>query len=485
MAAASDCYTHSDVALQSTLINRCNYLAGREIPVLLTQALDGCSYSALSSLSRAYERAGADSAVDTVLTWAQAPVREVGQWNTALTSLAFAGSRQAEEALGAAVADSELQRSAAESPRWICAAAAVLACPRLHGLWPTLKSILLRPDVLAALLEHIDVSFGGSWPSQMESLPEADLAHLYAMVTDHVGPPPDTRAPAAGSVRDLRQLQNSLLVLLIDKNAMAAARQLAALATRFPNLSYLRRRAKEVAYTAADRQALSVAPSTLLRLARDASLRVISDERHLLDIVVSSLRRLEAVLQAPYGLAVALWNRNMAKAHHAEWWPCWEEDFSDLVAALLLQDIGGHRIVINREVQIQRFLGKRTDIHIQATVPGESDPLTVVIECKGCWNQDLPTALADQLVRDYLRAPRTAGIYLIGYFDCAHWNPKLREDRHRAPRDHTIGSLQREQDAQAREQRDQHGAIVTVMILDCRLPGSDDPWRARPDNSVV
>ncbi|GGR35507.1 hypothetical protein GCM10010251_59830 [Streptomyces aurantiogriseus] len=488
-AAASHCYTQDDIALRRTLINRCNNLAGRELPNLLTHALDGCSYSVLFSLTGIYERADATSAVDAVLTWAQAPAREVWQWNTVLTSLALAGNQQADEALGAIVADSELQRSAAESPRWICAATAVLASPRLHSLWPTLKNVLLQPGVLAALLDQFFATFD-EWPPEVARLPEADLADLYAIVTDRVGPPADTRASAAGGVRDPnRELQNSLLALLMDKNTMAAARQLDALATRFPDLAYLRRHAKEVAYAAADRQAVSVAPSTLLRLAGDASIRIISDERHLLDIVVASLTRLEAVLRGPNGLVVALWNRQKWQVDHAEWWPCWEEDFSDLVAAFLRQDIGGHRVVINREVQIDRpgFPGKRTDIQIQATTPPTEggDPLTVVIECKGCWNKDLATALADQLVGDYLRTPRTAGIYLIGYFDCDRWNHDERGKRHRAPRDHTILSVQHEQDARAQEQRDQHGAIVAARVLDCRLPGSGEPWRAEPGTPVV
>jgi hypothetical protein len=41
-----------------------------------------------------------------------------------------------------------------------------------------------------------------------------------------------------------------------------------------------------------------------------------------------------------------------------------------------------------------------------------------VIECKGCWNNTLPTALERQRVDRYLHTPRTAGILLTGYFDC-------------------------------------------------------------------
>lgn len=123
--------------------------------------------------------------------------------------------------------------------------------------------------------------------------------------------------------------------------------------------------------------------------------------------MLAGLDRLQAVLQGPNGLVVNLWNRKTWAVDHTDWWPCWEEDFSDLIVAFLRQDIGGSRVVIDREVQVDRpgFPGRRTDVKIQATVPGESDPLTVVIECKGCWSDKLSTALADQLVRDYLRSP--------------------------------------------------------------------------------
>lgn len=83
---------------------------------------------------------------------------------------------------------------------------------------------------------------------------------------------------------------------------------------------------------------------------------------------------------------------------------CWRriKRWSDLVASYLLQGIGGHRVVINREVQVRRpgFPGLRTDIQIEApALEGTgNDPIKVVIECKGCWNNSLDTALVNQLV---------------------------------------------------------------------------------------
>ncbi|MFF0451296.1 hypothetical protein ACFYT4_33810 [Streptomyces sp. NPDC004609] len=95
-------------------------------------------------------------------------------------------------------------------------------------------------------------------------------------------------------------------------------------------------------------------------------------------------------------MAILLWNRAAAADYNAMW-PTWEEDFSDHVMGLLKIHLGGQRIILDREVQVDRpgAGGGRTDIHIQAADPShDTEPFTVVIEAKGCWNRSLPTALA-------------------------------------------------------------------------------------------
>lgn len=491
--AAHECHHPDDTALQRTLITRCTRLAGQGLPTLLYQALDGCSEPELTSLADAFVHTAVPAAVQTMRDWAHALGRTDLQWAAVLSALALAGDRPSQEDLCTAVADPDVQRDAARSSsRWARAAAAVMGCPQLPATWPAVKATLATPGVLAALLERI-IATGprGSWPTETGQLPEADLADLYTRVTDHIGISRlvDNQFEGGFFTDAPSNLHRELLGLLISKNTPEAVRELTDLATRHPELADLRWHAKATARAVAELQAQPPVPEQLRRLAADTNLRAVTDARHLQEIVLASLDRLQAILQGPNGLVVNLWNRKTAAVDHTDWWPCWEEDFSDLIAILLRQDIGGHRVVINREVQIDRpgFPGRRTDIQIQATAPPTDgdDPLTVVIECKGCWNQDLPTALASQLVRDYLRTPRTAGIYLIGYFDCDRWSHEERRKRHRAPRDHTIPTLQHEQDARAQEQRDQHGVIVTAKVLDCRLPGAADPWRAEPDTPVA
>lgn len=48
--------------------------------------------------------------------------------------------------------------------------------------------------------------------------------------------------------------------------------------------------------------------------------------------------------------------------------------------------------------------------------------MSLVIEVKGCWNQELQTGLKGQLVDRYLRGnPRASGLYLVGWFLCDRW----------------------------------------------------------------
>ncbi|MGQ4330877.1 NACHT domain-containing protein [Streptomyces hayashii] len=487
--AAHDCHDSDDTALRHSLITQCARLAGHELPTLLHQALDGCSEQELNSLTTAFAHTAVPDGVQTLRDWANDPGRSDVQWAGVLTSLALAGDRPAQEIVSAAVTDPDIQRDAARSSsRWTRAAAALMEQPQLPEIWPAIRATLATPGVLAALLERlIAADPKGTWPSGTGQLPEAALADLYIMVTEHIG---ITRLLdyqfEGGFYTDARSnLHRGLLGLLISKTSPEAVRELTGLATRYPELADLRRHVKATAREVAELQAFPVVPKQLRRLAADTKLRTVTDARHLQDIVLASLDRLQTILQGSNGLVVNLWNRNNWTVDHTDWWPCWEEDFSDMVAALLRQDIGGNRVVINREVQVDRsgFPGRRTDIQIQAAAPPTSSSdgtLTVVIECKGCWHRDLSTALADQLVRDYLRTPGTAGIYLIGYFDCDRWNREMRRKRHHASENHTIRDLQQGQDARAQEQRDQYGAIVAAKVLDCRLPGANDPWRADP-----
>jgi hypothetical protein len=155
------------------------------------------------------------------------------------------------------------------------------------------------------------------------------------------------------------------------------------------------------------------------------------------------------------------------------------------VASFIRREIGDNRAVINRKVVVNREVGVRrtglpglrTDIHIDVppSADGSQKSLRIVIECKGCWNDELPTALEKQLTA-YLTEPRTAGLLLVGYFNCTRWNHKKRG----CPADnHDIDQVKKDQlDAAIRARAGAQAQMtVSSYVLDCRLPGAESDWR--------
>jgi hypothetical protein len=95
--------------------------------------------------------------------------------------------------------------------------------------------------------------------------------------------------------------------------------------------------------------------------------------------------------------------------------------------------------------------------------------MTAVIEVKGCWNGELFTAIAEQLVSDYmvdLKAP--VGIFLVGWFDDAQWDKKDSR-RSKVPKIGIAGALEK---LQLQSEAVPAGFKVAPVILDIRAPGT-------------
>ncbi len=94
------------------------------------------------------------------------------------------------------------------------------------------------------------------------------------------------------------------------------------------------------------------------------------------------------------------------------------------------EDLHQWGIIVNREVQIRRGVGagtgEQTDIYVDAVTQCHEEvygSVTVIIEVKGCWNNELNHAMKTQLVDRYLEDNRCQhGLYLIGWFNCEKWD---------------------------------------------------------------
>jgi hypothetical protein len=176
-----------------------------------------------------------------------------------------------------------------------------------------------------------------------------------------------------------------------------------------------------------------------------------------------------------------LWDRQRGKDIFR---PIDENALSDVITRILRTELSSAGIFANREVEISRVpgapVGQRTDILVNAVrrrPDGLSfDPIAAVIETKGCWNNELFTALEAQLFRDYMiRLRAQAGIYLVGWFDTEKWDPD--DSRRDGVPKITIDKAKEQLSRQAAAIP--QGFVIRPVVLECRVPQNISPSRAR------
>jgi hypothetical protein len=212
----------------------------------------------------------------------------------------------------------------------------------------------------------------------------------------------------------------------------------------------------------------------VLALADEPNLKLVTSPADLCQVLVEALEKFNAALHGPQTPVRDLWDRQKGKDIFR---PIDENALSDVIVRFLRAELGRAGIFVNREVEISRApgapIGQRTDILVNAVrrrPDGEQfDPIAAVIETKGCWNNELFTALEEQLFGDYMIRLRShAGIYLVAWFDTAKWDPEDGR-RGRVPRTTMVKAKQR-LDRQAAALPE--GSVVRPVILECRVPNT-------------
>ena len=252
---------------------------------------------------------------------------------------------------------------------------------------------------------------------------EDQLADLYVWLTRHFEVPKHSSGEAywAGPLEHIEMWRNAIIQLLTHRGSSRACEAIKKLQRELPELDWLK-------WVLVDAQAqtrrttwVPARPQDIIKLAADRELRLVQSGDQLMQLLVESLERFQALLQGETPEAPFLWD-NVSKLDAR---PKDENAFSDYVKIHLEKDLKERGIVLNREVRIHR--GQRTDIHVNAVIQTASgqlyDSITAIIECKGCWNSGLYDAMRDQLVGMYLRDNHCQhGLYLVGWFNCTNWS---------------------------------------------------------------
>jgi hypothetical protein len=255
-------------------------------------------------------------------------------------------------------------------------------------------------------------------------LNEDQLADLYVWLTRHFEAPPEHDSDEMRSVGPLVHIdmwRNAIVRLLTHRGSFRACEAIKRLQRELPNLDWLKWVQVDAQAEARRATWAPAQPRDIIKLAADHELRLVQSGDQLIQVLLESLKRFQARLQGEKPEAKFLWDK--VDKHSAK--PKDEEAFSDYVQIYLDNDLKQRGVIVNREVRIHK--GERTDIHVDAVVLESSgrayDSVTVIIECKGCWNPELHNAMRDQLVGRYLKDNHCQhGLYLVGWFNCEKWS---------------------------------------------------------------
>jgi hypothetical protein len=363
------------------------------------------------------------------------------------------------------------------SERSVTAGRALLTHARDGGwdvIWPRFqRDPLFGEAVISAVIDFHPVEdvIG-------RRLTEEQLGHLYVWLSGRYPhtEDPDISGMHSVSLREhIAYWRNDILNYLRLRGTPAAYQALREIQQALPGLGWLTWTLIEARALLRRREWVAPAPEHIVRLASAHTKRLVQSGRELLDVLVESLGRLEHELHGETGTVRFLWDtwtEGGVNRHR----PKEENDFSDFVKVHLEHDLKERGVIVNREVEIRRKigtgLGERTDIHVDAVVPGASadayDTVSVIIETKGSWNRSVRTAMKNQLVGRYLKENRCRwGLYLVGWFNCDAWDP---EDSRRAD----AGTMSR---AQAESHFANQAAslcvsdlVVSAFVLNTALP---------------
>ena len=408
---------------------------------------------------------------DAILEELHNPANMPAEYAAFLEVLLEAGVEPAfDHALGL-LADS----TAVTRPRTLAIADVLLRQTPVRS-WPALRTTMDSDDEFAreALL-RVATHHSLAEPFY-RGLGEGDLAALYALMA-RLFPRDDEAKRVTGvmrgfdSVGHLRDGIPSYLAGLGTEAAVTALSELIAGHPQFDYLAYdlsLAERAMRIATWS------PLSPKEVLALADQPNLKLVTSPADLCEVLVAALQKFNASLHGAQTPVRDLWDRQKGKDIYR---PIDENALSDVITRFLRTELGSSGIFANREVEVTRVpgapVGQRTDILINAvrrrSESERFDPLAAVVETKGCWNDELFTALEGQLFKNYMTPLRAqVGIYLVGWFETDKWDPE--DNRRKRVRKLPICDVQAQLDQQAAALP--QGFIVRPIILECLVPNA-------------
>lgn len=293
----------------------------------------------------------------------------------------------------------------------------------LAGSWELLKSEFDQDQPLA-----LEVLGGAETVRHRQFdnlLPEKLIGDIYLWVRQAFDPAEDPSQPAGAHVvlprEEIGLWRDHLLVALRDRGTAAAIDALAAIAAALPTDTWLQR-IQVVAMTAFSQKAWEGhSIRDLVVLARRERSALVNTEADLQTVVVNAFDEIQLELTGANPQSHLLWDTHSRR-------PKSEDEISDHLRNRLSQLTAENGLVVNREVQVRRNrtsgIPERADLQVEAAT-GKAGPfatITLPIEIKGAWHDELLTAMRSQLVAMYMTDWHvTHGCYVVLWPDIESW----------------------------------------------------------------
>lgn len=360
-------------------------------------------------------------------------------WHSILAALLTTDSRVVHEIVDASI-DGPRETPLAARAAVLAAHALLTADAEAH--WPRVKAFAgTDPEFGRKLAE----ACARTEAERIQgSLSETLVADLYSWLSGLYDPEGDEPLRGVRWISDeeqARKWRDRLLAELSRRGTAEAIRQLRQLVTLYPSRLSIAAALVEATKQHAVASWSQVRTEDVVRLLQDPARRIIRTSTDLLDVVHEVLEEVGRALPSHCEL---LWDRTPGKRPRRPsvenplipdvWRPKPEAALCAYLAHELLLRLAGRRVAVNREVLIHPTdpygAGDRTDLLVEAMPsPGDDPSITesgsvkLVIEVKGSWNDEVPTAQAEQLAGRYLpEAGTDVGIYIVGWYPIELWD---------------------------------------------------------------
>ncbi|WP_144410067.1 NACHT domain-containing protein [Cupriavidus basilensis] len=299
----------------------------------------------------------------------------------------------------------------------------------LNSIWLRLRAL---PQAVAALAAEMQVSVSG------HAVP---LLLIDAEVTEQIfeileGDYPSSSDIAYGGIvkwqHYVQHFRNACLYSLRELASRESIAALQRISERYPDRMWIASLLHDAEQKAVRDSWIPYDVQEALAALGIAKGRVVRTERELHLAVVGELVLIAEKISGHSAQPAVyfLWDEASKRPKH-------EPRLCDWLTIELRDRLSTRGAIVNREVQVRSHsptgIGERTDILVEVSAATGGDvqrPIRVVIEVKGCWNDDLLSAPASQLRDNYMNAFGTGvGIYLVMWFMCDTWSDDDRRKK--------------------------------------------------------